>query len=302
MTGGSGFLGSHLCRELESRGAQSLFTPSREQYDLRDRGACRSAVAGQDVVIHLAAHVGGIGHNKEKPADMFLDNILMSTLLMEESRLAGVRKYIAVGTICSYPKFTEVPFREETLWDGYPEETNAPYGLAKKMQLVQAQAYREQYGFNAICPLLVNLYGPGDNFDPSSSHVIPAMIKRMVDAVRDNSRAVSVWGSGRATREFLFVKDAAEGLALAAEKYDKSAPVNIGAGFEISIAELASLIAELSGYKGKIIFDTSKPDGQPRRCLDVSKAKEEFGFTAGTSFRDGLVATIDWYRREIAGN
>jgi GDP-L-fucose synthase len=243
--------------------------------------------------------VGGIGLNLAKPGELFFDNLMMGTQLMEEARLAGVDKFVAIGTICAYPKLTPVPFREDELWQGYPEETNAPYGLAKKMLLVQAQAYRQQYGYNAIYLLPVNLYGPGDNFDLKSSHVIPAQIKKLLDAKRAHQDQVVVWGDGTPTREFLYVEDAAEGIVLAAERYDKSDPVNLGAGFEISIRDLVSLLAELTGYQGQIVFDPTKPGGQPRRCLDVSRAKLEFGFEAKTDFREGLKRTIDWYERAI---
>ena len=249
-----------------------------------------------DVVIHLAAVVGGIGANRENPGRFFYENLMMGAQLMEQARLFGVKKFVAVGTICSYPKFTPVPFKEENLWDGYPEETNAPYGLAKKMMLVQSQAYRQQYGFHSIFLLPVNLYGPGDNFDPQSSHVIPALIKKCLDAIGKREKEIVVWGTGKATREFLYVEDAAEGILMATEKYDKTDPVNIGAGFEISIRELAELIAELSGFEGRIVWDTTKPDGQPRRMLDASRAFQEFGFRAKTNFREGLKKTIEWYR------
>jgi len=243
----------------------------------------------------LAANVGGIGYNREHPANLFDDNIIMSTFMMMAAKEAGVKKYVALGTICAYPKFTPVPFKEDDLWMGYPEETNAPYGLAKKMQLVQSQAYRQQYGFNAIYLLPVNLYGPGDNFNPKSSHVIPALIRKFVEAKEGNKKEVVVWGTGRATREFLYVEDAAEGILLATEKYDKPDPVNLGAGFEISIRELANLIQKLTAFKGKIVWDKSKPDGQPRRMLDTSRAKKEFGFIAKTDFKKGLQKSIDWF-------
>jgi len=249
-----------------------------------------------DIVIHLAAVVGGIGANRNNPGKFFYDNLMMSVQTMEIGRQAGIEKFIAIGTICAYPKLTPVPFKEEDLWNGYPEETNAPYGLAKKMLLVQAQAYRQQYRFNAIYLLLVNLYGPGDNFDPKSSHVIPALIKKCFDAIKENKTEIVVWGNGKATREFLYVEDCAEAIVLAAEKYNKPFPVNIGAGFEISIKDLIDLIAELSGFKGKIVWDTSKPNGQPRRCLDTSKAEKEFGFKTKTRFEEGLKKTIEWYR------
>jgi len=250
-----------------------------------------------DIVIHLAAKVGGIGFNKKYPAILFYDNAIMGIQLMEAARQEGVQKFVAVGTVCAYPKFTPVPFKEEDLWNGYPEETNAPYGIAKRFLLVQAQAYREQYGFNAIYLLPVNLYGPRDNFDPERSHVIPALIKKMVDAKLEGRNEVVVWGTGKASREFLYVEDASEGVLLATEKYDKPDPVNLGAGREITIKDLVDLIAQLVGFDGKIVWDTSKPDGQPRRCLDTSKAKKELGFEARTDFKEGLKRTIEWYTR-----
>lgn len=297
VTGGSGFLGQYVVKELTKRGAKSrnIFIPRSRDYDLRDKENCVKITKGQDVVIHLAANVGGIGYNKEFPGTLFYDNISMGVHMMEEARKNGVEKFIAVGTICSYPKYTSVPFHEDDLWNGYPEETNAPYGLAKKMLLVQGQAYRQQYGFNAITFLLVNLYGPGDNFDPESSHVIPALIKRFVEGRDKKEKEVVVWGSGEPTREFLYVEDAARGIVLAAENYNKPDPVNLGSSFEISIADLAQMIADLVGYKGSIIFDTTKPDGQPRRLLDVSKAKKEFGFQAKTTLETGLKKMINWY-------
>ncbi|MCL4338816.1 GDP-L-fucose synthase [Patescibacteria group bacterium] len=295
VTGGAGFLGSHLVNKLKEMGAD-VFVPRSKENDLRKIEVCRRVVKDKDIVIHLAAKVGGIGFNLAHPGEMFYDNILMGTYLIEEARKAGVKKFIALGTICAYPKFTPVPFKEKDLWNGYPEETNAPYGLAKKMLLVQAQAYRQQYGFNTIFLLPVNLYGPGDNFDPSSSHVIPALIKKIFDAKKEGRRSIIVWGTGKPTREFLYVKDAAEGIILAAEKYNKLDPVNLGAGFEISIRNLIGLICKLSGYSGKIIWDKTKPDGQPRRKLDTSKAFKEFGFKAHTDFEVGLRETIEWYR------
>jgi len=251
--------------------------------------------AEPDIVIHLAASVGGIGANMENPGKYFYDNIMMGVQLMEQGRLLGIEKLVALATICSYPKFTPVPFKEEDLWNGYPEETNAPYGLAKKMLLVQSQAYRQQYGFSSCCLFPVNLYGPKDNFDPESSHVIPALIKKCIDAIANNESRITVWGTGTPSREFLYVEDAAEAIILAAERYDKSDPINIGAGFEITIKDLIELIAKLTEYKGEIVWDTSKPDGQPRRMLDTSKAEGEFGFKAKTSFKEGLVKTIEWY-------
>jgi len=301
VTGGGGFLGSYVVSILHREGA-SITVPRSVNCDLRKLENCREAVSGQDVVLHLAGKVGGIGLNREKPGELFYDNIIMGVQLMEEARLTGVKKFVALGTICCYPKFTPVPFEEENLWDGYPEETNAPYGLAKKMLLVQSQAYRQQYGFNSIFLMPVNLYGPGDNFDPQSSHVIPALIKKVFDAMERGEDHIVVWGTGRATREFLYVEDAARGIVLAAERYDKSEPVNLGAGFEISIKDLVELIVELSGFKGKIVSDTSKPDGQPRRSLDISRAREEFGFEAQVPFEEGLRRTIEWYREVRAAN
>ena len=298
VTGGAGFLGKFVVGKLLGRGVPlgNIFVPRSRDSDLRVWENCRRVVEGKDLVIHLAAKVGGIGFNREHPAELFYDNALMGIQLMEAARQAGVGKFVAVGTICAYPKFTPVPFKEEDLWNGYPEETNAPYGLAKKMMLVQSQAYRQQYGFNAIYLLPVNLYGPGDNFDPASSHVIPALIKKCVDAIRAGEKKIVVWGSGKPTREFLYVEDAAEGIVLAAERYDKSDPVNLGSGREISIRELAGLIAKLTGFKGQLVWDTSRPDGQPRRMLDTSRAKREFGFAAQTDFEEGLRRTIEWYR------
>ncbi|OGM81164.1 GDP-fucose synthetase [Candidatus Woesebacteria bacterium RIFOXYB1_FULL_41_13] len=295
ITGGNGFLGKHLVAQVEKKGPKSIFVPKSSEYDLRKYEDCLKVAKKGDIIIHLAANVGGIGYNREFPADLFEDNILMGTFMMMAAREAKVEKYVALGTICAYPKFTPVPFKEENLWNGYPEETNAPYGLAKKMQLVQSEAYRQQYGFNSIFLLPVNLYGPGDNFDPKSSHVIPALIRKFVEATVKNENEVVVWGSGKASREFLYVDDAAEGIIKAAEKYNKSEPVNLGAGFEITIKDLANLLKKLTGYKGKIVWDREKPDGQPRRMLDVTRAKREFGFTASTSFEDGLRKTIEWY-------
>jgi len=298
VTGGAGFLGKNVISKLESRGCKEIFVPRSKDYDLVKMEAVKQLYtdAKPDVVIHLAASVGGIGANMENPGSFFYDNLMMGVQLIEAGRLSGLDKFVAVGTICSYPKFTPVPFQEEHLWDGYPEETNAPYGLAKKMLLVQSQAYRQQYGFNSIFLLPVNLYGPGDNFDPDSSHVIPALIKKVVDAQDKGERSITVWGTGQITREFIYVEDAAEGIVMAAEYYNDSEPVNIGAGFEISIKDLAEFICDLTGFDGEIEWDASKPDGQPRRCLDTSKAQEEFGFEARTGFREGLKKTIDWYR------
>ncbi len=297
VTGGAGFLGSHVVSELAWRGGYEVFVPRSSKFDLRDREACRQVVAGQDTVIHLAARVGGIGFNRERPGELFYDNAIMGIQLMEEARLAGVRKFVALGTVCAYPKHTPVPFREDDLWSGYPEETNAPYGLAKKMMLVQAQAYRQQYGFNGIYLLPVNLYGPGDNFDPASSHVIPALIKKVYDAQLTEAPCVDVWGTGSATREFLFVQDAARGIVLAAERYDGAEPINLGAGAEISIRHLVEMIVEEMGYRGDIRWDATKPDGQPRRMLDTDRAAGLFGFRAQVGFREGLRHTIAWYRQ-----
>jgi GDP-L-fucose synthase len=296
VTGGGGFLGSQVVKLLEERGCDNIFVPRSRDYNLIDGDAVKKVYhdARPDIVIHLAARVGGIGANMNNPATFFYDNLMMGVQLIEQGRLYGIEKFVAIGTICAYPKLAPVPFKEENLWDGYPEETNAPYGLAKKMLLVQSQAYRQQYGFNSIYLLPVNLYGPGDNFNPDSSHVIPALIKKIIDAQEENSDVV-VWGTGKATREFLYVEDAAEAIVLATEKYDKSQPVNIGTGKEMSIAKLVAMMSELVGYRGRIIWDTSKPDGQPRRCLDTTLAAREFGFTAQTDVREGLRRTLEWY-------
>ena len=312
VTGGNGFLGSFVVKKLQERGCKNIFVPRSKDYDLV-RMECVKKVyqdARPDIVIHLAAKVGGIGANRENPGKFFYDNLMMGAQMMEIGRQNDIEKFVAIGTNCSYPKFTPVPFKEEDLWNGYPEETNAPYGLAKKMLLVQSQAYRQQYGFNSIFLLPVNLYGPGDNFDPESSHVIPALIKKCIDAQKrglsPRKRGLSpkgtvpdiiVWGTGKPTREFLYVEDAAEGIVLATERYDKSEPVNLGAGFEISIKDLVKLIVKLTGFKRKIIWDKTKPDGQPRRCLDVSRAKKEFGFKAGISLGEGIKKVIEWYRK-----
>lgn len=297
VTGGSGFLGSAVVAELRCRGAERIFVPRSAEYDLREAEDIRRSLddARPDLVIHLAAVVGGIGANRENPGRFFYDNAVMGIQLMEEARRAGVQKFVTAGTVCSYPKFTSVPFREDDLWDGYPEETNAPYGLAKKMLLVQGQAYREQYGFNAVYLIPVNLFGPGDNFDPASSHVIPALIKKCVDAREAGAAHIDVWGSGAASREFIYVDDAARGIVAAAEHYDGPEPVNIGAGFEITIRELVELIVELTAFRGAVQWDASHPDGQPRRMLDTSRAREQFGFSATTDFREGLRQTIAWY-------
>lgn len=298
VTGGAGFLGSHLVQELQGMGCRDIFVPRSGEYDLRTPEAVLRLYrdAHPEVVIHLAAVVGGIGANRENPGSFFYDNLLMGVELMEQARRQRVEKFVAVGTVCAYPKFTPVPFKEEDLWNGYPEETNAPYGLAKKMLLVQAQAYRQQYGLNAIYLLPVNLYGPRDSFDPAKSHVIPALIKKCVDAIENHQSRIEVWGTGQASREFLYVADCARAIALAAERYEKAEPVNLGAGREIAIRDLVSLIAELTGFRGAILWDASKPDGQPRRYLDVSRAEREFGFRATTDFADGLRKTIEWYR------
>lgn len=295
ITGGDGFLGRHLVKEIELKNPKIIFIPKIKDFDLRRFEDCVKVAKKGDIIIHLAANVGGIGYNREFPATLFEDNLLMSTFMMKAAREVGVKKYVALGTICAYPKITPVPFKEENLWNGYPEETNAPYGLAKKMQLVQSEAYRTQYGFDSIFLLPVNLYGPGDNFDPKSSHVIPALIRKFLEAKEKGDRQVTVWGTGKASREFLYVEDAARGIMLAAEKYDKSEPVNLGAGFEITIKDLADLIRDLTGFTGKIVWDKTKPDGQPRRMLNVERAKKEFGFVAQTSFKEGLKKTIEWY-------
>jgi len=297
VTGGAGFLGSFVVDKLKRCGCKDIFIPDSKDYNLVYMEAVKRLYkdTDPDIIIHLAARVGGIGANRANPGMFFYENLMMGVQMMEMGRQAGVEKFVTIGTICAYPKFTPVPFKEENLWNGYPEETNAPYGLAKKMLLVQAQAYRQQYGFNAICLLPVNLYGPRDNFNPEFSHVIPALIKKCVDAIKNNVLQITVWGTGKPTREFLYVEDAAEAIILATERYNKQDPVNIGAGFEISIKDLVELIAKLTGFKGKIVWDTSKPDGQPRRMLDTSKAEKEFGFKAKTSFEEGLKKMIDWY-------
>lgn len=297
VTGGNGFLGSYIVNRLKQGQCYRIFVPRRHEYDLRTLSAIRKMLSDThpDIVIHAAGIVGGIGANRARPAEFFYDNLMMGVQLLHESWKFGVQKFVAIGTVCAYPKYTPVPFREEDLWNGYPEETNAPYGLAKKMLLVQSQAYRAQYGFNSIFLLPVNLYGPGDNFDPELSHVIPALIKKCVDAKRTGQREIVVWGDGSPTREFLYVEDAAEGIVLATEHYNKSEPVNLGSAFEISIKNLVELIARLTGFQGKIVWDTTKPNGQPRRKLDTSRAEREFGFKARVNFEEGLRRTIEWY-------
>lgn len=319
VTGGAGFLGSYVVKKLKERECKNIFVPRSKDYDLvqMDAVKCLYKDSRPNIVIHLASKVGGIGANRENPGKFFYDNLMMGAQMMEIGRQVGIEKFVALGTICCYPKFTPVPFKEEDLWNGYPEETNAPYGLAKKMLLVHSQAYRQQYGFNSIFLMPVNLYGPGDNFDPKSSHVIPALIRKCFDATSHKPRAknyeptITVWGTGKATREFLYVEDCAEAIVLATERYNKPDPVNIGAGFssqggsasggEISISDLVKLITELTGFKGKIMWDTTKPDGQPRRCLDVSRAEKEFGFRAKTPFEEGLKLkkTIAWYKNNL---
>jgi GDP-L-fucose synthase len=298
LTGGAGFFGSQVVNQLVKKGAVpgNILIPRSREIDLRTWENCAKVVKNTDIVIHLAAKVGGIGFNQNFPGQLFYDNAIMGIQIIEAARQAGVEKCVIVGTICAYPKFTPVPFKEDNLWNGYPEETNAPYGLAKKMLLVQSQAYREEYGFNSIYLLPVNLYGPGDNFDPASSHVIPALIKKFTEARRDNRSSVDVWGTGQASREFLYVDDAARGIVLAAEHYNKPDPVNLGSGTEITIRDLVDLIRELTGFTGEVQWDTSKPDGQPKRRLDVERAKKEFGFEARMPFRKGLGKTIQWYQ------
>lgn len=297
VTGGAGFLGSHLTKILRNKGVRYLRITRSIDCDLRVRENCKQAVKDIDIVFHLAAKVGGIGFNLQKPAELFFDNVIMGVQLMEEARLAGVEKFITVGTICSYPKFAPVPFKEETLWDGYPEETNAPYGLAKKMLLVQAQAYRNQYGFNAVVLFPTNLYGPGDNFDLESSHVIPALIRKIHQANAKGARSITVWGDGSPTRDFLYVEDAARALILAAEKYNKPDPINLGSGKETSIRELVEILCSLMNFRGEIIWDTSKPNGQPRRCVSIERAKKELGWEPRVSLFQGLKQTIEWFKR-----
>ncbi len=298
VTGGAGFLGSHLVKKLTQAGCKNIFVPRSKEYDLREKEEIIRLyeTTRPDIVIHLAAVAGGIGANREYPGRFFYENAVMGIQLLEYARIYGIKKFVTIGTICSYPKFTPVPFKEENLWNGYPEETNAPYGLAKKMLLVQSQAYRQQYGLDAIYLLPVNLYGPGDNFDPQSSNVIPALIRKCLSAVIHRQNEIVIWGTGSASREFLYVGDAAMAIFLATEKYSKLDPVNIGSGMEITIKDLVYLIAERCGFKGKFVWDASKPDGQPRRCLDITKAEKEFGFRAKTPFREGLTKTIHWYK------
>jgi len=299
VTGGAGFLGGYVIEALRERGCKNICVPKIEDYDLVNLDDINRMYddMNPDIVIHLAAVVGGIGANREHPGEFFYKNLMMGVQLIEQGRLRNVEKFVAIGTICAYPKFTPVPFKEDDLWNGYPEETNAPYGLAKKMLLVQSQAYRTEYGFNSIFLLPVNLYGPGDNFDPASSHVIPALIKKCMDAIDEGRDYIDCWGTGKVSREFIYAADAAEGIVLATEHYDGPEPVNIGAGFEITIKALAEKIVELIGFKGQIRWDSTQPDGQPRRCLDTTRAKELFGFEAKTSFDRGLKATIEWYRK-----
>ncbi|MBF0522426.1 MAG: GDP-L-fucose synthase [Candidatus Omnitrophica bacterium] len=300
VTGGAGFLGQSVVELLKKKGCSHIIVPRSKTCDLRKANAIKKLLkeTQPDMILHLAAVVGGIGANRENPGKFFYENLIMGVQLMEQSRIFGVEKFVAIGTICAYPKFTPVPFKEEDLWIGYPEETNAPYGLAKKMLLVQSQAYRQQYGFNSIYLLPVNLYGPRDNFNPNSSHVIPALIKKCFDAKATGDKEIVVWGTGKATREFLYVDDAAEGIILAAEKYNKPEPVNLGAGFEVSIKDLVEMIVKFTGFKGKIVWDATKPDGQPRRCLETSRAKKEFGFVAKIKFEEGLKKTIAWYKSQ----
>ena len=302
VTGGAGFLGTHLIRRLKEHGAREIFVPQYPEYDLvREADIIRMIdTAKPDIIIHLAAKVGGIGANREKPGEFFYDNLMMGVQLIHQSWMKGVEKFVAIGTICAYPKYTPIPFKEEDLWNGYPEETNAPYGLAKKMLLVQSQSYREQYGYNSIFLLPVNLYGPGDNFNPASSHVIPALIRKYLEAKEQGASEIIAWGDGSPTREFIYVEDAAEGIALATERYNSSEPVNIGSSFEISIKDLTETIARLTGFNGSIRWDTTKPNGQPRRKLDTTRARDAFGFEAKTDFEEGLKRTIDWYANERA--
>ena len=295
VTGGNGFLGKNVVKNLENLGISDIIIPSSSDYDLRNMNNCKKVVDGIDVVFHLAAHVGGIGLNREKPGELFFDNLMMGTQLLHESKIANVEKFIALGTVCSYPKFTQIPFSEDDIWNGYPEETNAPYGLAKKMLLVQSKAYREQYDFRSIVVIPTNLYGPGDNFDPSSSHVIPALILKIFHAKKNNLEQIEVWGDGSPTRDFLFVDDAAKGIVQAAEKYDEISPLNLGSSEEISIKKLVSLISDILDYNGKIVWNKSKPNGQPRRCVSYVRAKEKINFEPKVNFSDGMKQTIQWF-------
>ena len=299
---GAGFLGKAVVAQLLAAGAteENIMVPRSREYDLTTMEACQRVVQGQDVIVHLAAHVGGIGLNREKPAELFYDNLMMGAQLIEAARNSGVEKFVCVGTICAYPKFTPVPFKEEDIWDGYPEETNAPYGVAKKALLVQLQSYRDQYDFNGVYLLPVNLYGPEDNFNPASSHVIPALIRKVYEAQQRGDATIPVWGDGSPTREFLFSEDAARGIVMATQSFESSEPINLGTGYEISIKDLVELICKLMGYEGELVWQTDKPNGQPRRCLDTQKAKEKFGFEAKVSFEEGLKRTIDWYRDNAA--
>ncbi len=300
LTGGAGFLGTHIVENLLEKRAVSkdqIVIPRKESSDLRIWDNCRKAVENIDVIIHLAARVGGIGFNQKYPGTLFYDNIMMGVQLIEAARMAKIEKFVQVGTVCAYPKFTPTPFKEDDLWNGYPEETNAPYGIAKKALLVMAQAYREQYGMNIIYLLPVNLYGPGDNFDLDSSHVIPALVRKFTEAIGRDEKQVIIWGTGKASREFLYVEDAAEGIIASTEKYNKRAPVNLGSGKEVTISQLVKTIADITGFKGEVVWDTSKPDGQPRRCLDTTRAKIEFDFEAKTNLVDGLQKTIEWYQK-----
>ena len=295
VTGSKGFLGSFLVKELEKLCPKKIITPSSKELDLRDNSNCKKAVLDVDIVFHLAAHVGGIGLNKEKPGDLFYDNLMMGTQLLHEAKNASVQKFIALGTVCSYPKFSQIPFLESSIWDGYPEETNAPYGLAKKMMLVQSQAYREQYNFKSIVVIPTNLYGPNDNFDPSSSHVIPALILKINNAKKNNSKSITLWGDGTPTRDFLYVEDASRGIILAADKYDDPLPINLSSEEEISIKQLADIISDLMKFDGKITWDTSKPNGQPRRCVSNKRAEEKLNFKPEISLKEGLRRTIECY-------
>ena len=302
VTGGAGFLGRQVIEQLVKAGAdtQKITVPRSREYNLCSMDACQRVVQQQDIIVHLAAHVGGIGLNREKPAELFYDNLMMGTQLIHAAYQAGVEKFVCVGTICAYPKFTPVPFKEDDLWNGYPEETNAPYGVAKKALLVQLQAYRQQYNFNGIYLLPVNLYGPEDNFDPSSSHVIPALIRKVYEAQQRGDKQLPVWGDGTPSREFLYSTDAARGIVMATQKYNDPDPVNLGTGYEITIRDLVELICELMEFKGELVWETDQPNGQPRRCLDTERAKQAFGFTAQVEFKEGLKNTIDWYRQHAA--